>query len=231
MLLLTFVAFVLLSFELHPTLVQAFQSRKTADTTYRRHVFWAGGQYSYNATTNSTLLLNQQYVEELTPLSGVKHINPIVFIHGGAISGTQWLNKPDGDPGWASYFLKLGYLVYIIDIWSVGRSSAEQLPPLFPGSTVESAQLGFTAPELYNKYYQARFHTQWPGVRPPSSYPFHSTGKPLTKGSISRTARAATHPSTPSTAPSCRSTSAPSKRTQPAPPPARSSRSSPPPQS
>lgn len=79
----------------------------------------------------------------------------------------QWLNKPDGNRGWASYMLEKGYEVYIIDQWSVGRSSATNLSAtqqLILGGTAELAELAFTAPELHHKYYQAQFHTQWPGV-------------------------------------------------------------------
>lgn len=59
-----------------------------------------------------------------------------------------------------------GYEVYIVDQWSVGRSSKTNLDAaaLSPGSSVETAEIAFTAPERYNFYFQARFHTQWPGV-------------------------------------------------------------------
>ena len=32
-------------------------------------------------------MINDQYVEELTPAGGVKHPYPIVFFHGGGVSG------------------------------------------------------------------------------------------------------------------------------------------------
>ena len=76
----------------------------------------------------------------------------------------EWLNKPDGGAGWASYFLSQGYLIYIIDVWSVGRSVGDDIPPVAGGGTVELVQRAFTAPEIYHSYYQAQFHTQWPGV-------------------------------------------------------------------
>lgn len=76
----------------------------------------------------------------------------------------QWLNKPDGNKGWASYFLDQGYEVIIVDATTVGRSASRALPPILAGATTEGAQRGFTAPERSRDYYQARFHTQWPGV-------------------------------------------------------------------
>lgn len=81
----------------------------------------------------------------------------------------QWLNKPDGNRGWASYFLEKGYEVFIVDIWGTGRSNPSSLPPLFSTFSVELVELAFTAPEVYKKYYQAKLHTQWPGVGDSSS--------------------------------------------------------------
>lgn len=63
--------------------------------------------------------------------------------------------------------LNKGYEVYIVDQWSVGRSSATDLgaaQPLLLGGTVELVEVAFTAPQLYHNYFQAQFHTQWPGV-------------------------------------------------------------------
>lgn len=54
--------------------------------------------------------------------------------------------------------------MYIVDLWTVGRSSASDFPTEFIGATVENAEIAFTAPEIYKKYYQAQFHNQWPGV-------------------------------------------------------------------
>jgi pimeloyl-ACP methyl ester carboxylesterase len=77
------------------------------------------------------------------------------------------LNKPDDNPGWASYFLSQGYVVYILDQTSRGRS------PWLPSPINNSTTLGtvsaevieqrFTAPELHNTYPHAGLHTQWPG--------------------------------------------------------------------
>ena len=76
------------------------------------------------------------------------------------------MNKPDGNRGWASYLLQKGYEVYLVDQWGVGRSSKNDLDvaPSILGGGVRLAEVAFTAPERFNNYYQARFHTQWPGV-------------------------------------------------------------------
>lgn len=176
-------------------------SKRSSDAFYQRSIFYAGGEYTFSKTNNGTILVNQLYVEQLTPTYDQRQKYPVVFVHGGGVSGTQWLNKPDGNPGWASYMLNRGYEVYIIDQWSVGRSSPDDLSdaqPLLAGGTVELAEVAFTAPELYHNYYQAQFHTQWPGNGTrgdPAFDHFYSTFLPLSLNpvfeNISRTSTCA----------------------------------------
>jgi pimeloyl-ACP methyl ester carboxylesterase len=76
----------------------------------------------------------------------------------------NWLNTPDGREGWASYFLKQGYTIYLTDQAQRGRS------PWLPGDgqlslfPVETFEKQFTAPERFPSYPQAALHTQWPGT-------------------------------------------------------------------
>lgn len=60
----------------------------TSEAAHRRKVFYAGGQYVFNATLNGTILVKQMYAEQLTPVHGRTHPNPLVFVHGGGVSGT-----------------------------------------------------------------------------------------------------------------------------------------------
>jgi len=76
----------------------------------------------------------------------------------------NWLNTPDGREGWASYFLKQGYTIYLTDQAQRGRS--QWLPgdgqlSLFP---VETFEKQFTGPQNFPSYPQAALHTQWPGT-------------------------------------------------------------------
>ena len=139
-------------------------SDSKGDIPYHRNIRFVGGDYSTNG--NVTILNNNLYVEELLPLSGVKAAEPVVFFSGGFDAGTQWLTKPDGDAGWASWFLNRGHAVYLIDTYSVGRSSVSPSPLLTPVPPTEQAESSFTAPEKSTlaKYYQKKFHNQWPGV-------------------------------------------------------------------
>lgn len=61
---------------------------KTTEAFYQRNVFYAGGEYQYSITSKGTILVNQLYVEHLTPMGGKKQRYPIIFVHGGGVSGT-----------------------------------------------------------------------------------------------------------------------------------------------
>lgn len=136
----------------------------SVETTYSRDVFMVGGRWVPVSSGNITA--DQVYVEKLTPAGGVVHDKPLVFFHGGAVSGVQWLNTPDNRKGFASYFLDQGYLVYLVDHAGAGRSSQEYSAAytLWNSTTVESVAAGFTDPEASPTYPQATLHTQWPGT-------------------------------------------------------------------
>jgi pimeloyl-ACP methyl ester carboxylesterase len=88
-----------------------------------------------------------------------------VIIPGGAQTATNFTGTPDGREGWAQYFLRHGYAVYIIEQPGRGRSgyqSNSDGPQAAPD--LLSVESRFTAPEHYNLYPQAHLHTQWPGT-------------------------------------------------------------------
>ncbi|KAL1607265.1 hypothetical protein SLS59_002228 [Nothophoma quercina] len=133
---------------------------KSLQAHYERDVFYVDGRLLNPGTGNTTV--NQQYVGNLT----LQLVLPLVFFHGDAVSGTTWLNTPDGRKGLASYFLDQGYQVYLIDHTYVGRSS-EMITLdyiLWYTTTQEGVQTGFTAPEVLATYLQATLHTQWAGT-------------------------------------------------------------------
>lgn len=136
---------------------------RSAEAPHSRDFFYVGGRTMNSSTGNLTV--DQLYVEKLTP-SGVRlQANPLVFIHGGGIAGSTWLNTPDNREGWASYFLRRGYVVYLLDSNSIGRSAENDMSgfTMVAGTSNENVESGFTAVELYDYYPQAKLHTQWPG--------------------------------------------------------------------
>jgi pimeloyl-ACP methyl ester carboxylesterase len=67
-------------------------------------------KYPYNA-----------YCERIVP-DKIRHKNPIIMIHGVAHTGSCYKVTPDGRPGWAYFFAKKGFEVYVIDWPGIGRS-------------------------------------------------------------------------------------------------------------
>ncbi|KAH6696688.1 Alpha/Beta hydrolase protein [Leptodontidium sp. MPI-SDFR-AT-0119] len=133
------------------------------ETSHHRSYFYIGGEYVN--TSAGHILFGQMYVEKLTPVSGCTKPYPIIFIHGRAQTGTNWLNKPDGNPGWASHFLSSGYEVYLLDQTNTGRSGCNPSSEAQQASfTAEYIQQRFTAIENYPLWEQAKLHTQWPGT-------------------------------------------------------------------
>ena len=127
----------------------------------REGYLFAGGKYS--DAGGSKQMTGQIYAEYQIPLHRT-HRYPIVMIHGGAQTGTNFTGTPDGREGWAQFFLRHGYAVYVVDQAGRGRSSySSELygPQMMP--SLDSVQKRFTAIENYNLWPQAHFHTQWPG--------------------------------------------------------------------
>lgn len=59
------------------------------ESPYRRSYFYAGGGYvDVESCDGQRIFSGQMYVEQLTPINGVKHPWPIVFIQGGGQTGT-----------------------------------------------------------------------------------------------------------------------------------------------
>src|SRR5687768_3411526 len=99
-------------------------------------IFWAGGEI-VNRTQSGTqnagdlkdipynqqqVLVGQAYVEYFIPnkLRNGKSTLPVVMVPGGALIGVHFLTTPDGREGWAHYFLRRGFPVYIVDLPGAG---------------------------------------------------------------------------------------------------------------
>jgi pimeloyl-ACP methyl ester carboxylesterase len=130
----------------------------------RQGYLFAGGKYSND---NGTAMSGQLYAEFQIP---AKHTRPwpIVMIHGGGQTGTNFTGTPDGRDGWAQFFLRQGYAVYVVDQAGRGRAAyeADHYGPM-TRLDAENIERRFVAPERYNLWPQAHLHTQWPGKGAP----------------------------------------------------------------
>lgn len=138
------------------------QTKDPAPLSIQREGYlFAGGKYS---TVGGRQVLSGQLYAEFQIPSHRPHPYPVVMIHGGGQTGTNFTQTPDGREGWAQYFLRQGYAVYVVD--QVGRGKAAYQPDLYGPPTkldIESLEQRFTATERFNLWPQAHLHTQWPG--------------------------------------------------------------------
>lgn len=147
------------------------QSQNT-EAFAERTFLYVGGQYINTTIPGGTregqYMAGQIYVERLTP-PNVLHEHPLVFIHGSGQTATNWLNTPDGREGWASFFLRQGYVVYLTDQPERGRSIYIPGSGQLVVSSTTTVSSYFTAPGKVEPlpYPQAANHTQWPGTGQP----------------------------------------------------------------
>jgi pimeloyl-ACP methyl ester carboxylesterase len=79
------------------------------------------------------------------------------MMHGGGFQGTEWLDTPDGRPGWAQRIVEAGYAVLVVDRPGHGRSPLhiETVGPMGPAFSYEGGrQIYFPGDDP--------LHTQWP---------------------------------------------------------------------
>ncbi len=137
----------------------------------RHGFFYVGGKYVGElGDAKESTMGGAMYVEVMVPKQ-IRSPYPIVLLHGAGQTGVDWLQTPDGRPGWAYNFLDMGYVVYLQDFPTRGRS---QYVPGVDG-TPDRLNLNIrTAPNLEETFTasagrkadfpNAQKHTQWPGT-------------------------------------------------------------------
>jgi pimeloyl-ACP methyl ester carboxylesterase len=89
--------------------------------------FFIGGQMARSANPSNApgampgqIMVNQMYVQYRIPrqVSGPS----IIMVHGSGHTGVTYETTPDGREGWATYFTRKGFPVYVVDHSGRGRS-------------------------------------------------------------------------------------------------------------
>src|SRR2546422_10176281 len=136
----------------------------------RASYFFVGGKIDTSVEGSPTV--GQMYVEYMIPARRSRPY-PIVMVHGGSQTGTNFTGTPDGREGWAQYFVRRGYAVYVVDQVARGRSAhfSQSQGKVANGNLARTEQR-FVAPERFNLWPQAKLHTQWPGAGKPGDPAF-----------------------------------------------------------
>lgn len=72
------------------------------------------------------ITVNQMYVHFRIPF--IKTGVPVVMVHGSTHTGMTYETTPDGREGWATYFVRKGSPVYVVDHAGRGRSGFDPTP-------------------------------------------------------------------------------------------------------
>ena len=136
----------------------------------RQGFYYAGGKYVGELGDNKESTMGgAMYVEVMVPKQ-IRSPYPVVFLHGAGQTGVDWLITPDGRPGWAYNFLDMGYVVYLQDFPTRGRSQYVPGVDGTPGQlnlnirTANNLEEIFTAAAARGDFPQAKKHNQWPGT-------------------------------------------------------------------
>src|SRR3954462_14734789 len=115
----------------------------------------------YVEVDKQTVMIGQMYVQYQIPKNRTRPY-PVVMIHGGGQTASNFLSTPDGRRGWADDFVANGYAVYVVD--QAGRGRSGFVTEAY-GATRKPA-----AEEMMSRFSdtktlwpQAGLHTQWPG--------------------------------------------------------------------
>lgn len=128
--------------------------------------FYVGGQRVEHGGEH--YIEGAAYVECYVP-EVVRARWPVVLIHGGVQTGTNFVATPDGRRGWLHDFLRAGFPVYILEQPERGRSGhrmsggGEGTPPELLRYSQERIVERFTASGTRALWPQAVAQTQWPG--------------------------------------------------------------------
>ncbi len=120
--------------------------------TSRRGHLWVPGE---RVTADGKTFQRGPLFAEWEAPEHVTQPYPVVLVHGGTLQGTEWMDTPDGRPGWAQRFVEAGYAVFLVDRPGHGRSPyhPEIVGPTGPPFSYERAK---------EVYFNSPAQTQWP---------------------------------------------------------------------
>lgn len=131
------------------------------------------GSFPAGKVPNGKIAVDQMYVNYLIPEHATSK-TPIVLVPGGGLTGAEYESTPDGREGWASYFARNGYPVYVVDTPGRGRSG-------FDATTVVEAKEKKDPAVLPSDLFTATGEFAWSNFRfgPKFGTPFPDTQFPV----------------------------------------------------
>ncbi|CAM1504694.1 Fc.00g022850.m01.CDS01 [Cosmosporella sp. VM-42] len=134
--------------------------------------FYVGGNWPLDTTPKTAQhRVGQMYVEQWDP-PVTTQTNAIVLIHGDFHHGKVWGTKPDGKPGWASFFVNHGYQVFVVDLPPNGRSNflnpehfgIGEIGRVSQALSASFVERELTAQPAFRIHKRASKHKKWSGT-------------------------------------------------------------------
>jgi len=100
-----------------------------------REVTLAPGARPVRIDPNGTYRVDGMYVQFHHPAQRRGRV-PLLFWHGGGMTGVVWETTPDGREGWQTWFLRRGWSVYLSDAVERGRSGWAMFPDITPAEPI-----------------------------------------------------------------------------------------------
>lgn len=89
------------------------------------------GEPPRRSNPNGRYQVGQLYAQHFE-LARPVHQTPILFWHGGGMTGVTWEETPDGRPGWHDGFMRRGFHTCVSDAVERGRASWAPYPEITP---------------------------------------------------------------------------------------------------
>jgi len=118
--------------------VESLQGKPPIQATF------AAGGIPVTMDPNGEYMIGQMYAQYF--LAGDGQRPPVLFWHGGGLTGACWETTPDGRRGWVEDFLLDGWDVYLCDAVERGRSGYAPIPDIWP------APISQTAVDLFTRF-------------------------------------------------------------------------------
>src|SRR5499426_2404868 len=87
---------------------------------------YPGASLATGPAAAGSITVNQMYVHYRIP-AGPKGV-PLILVHGSNHTGMTYETTPDGREGWATWFVRQGHPVYVVDHSGRGRSGFNPTP-------------------------------------------------------------------------------------------------------
>lgn len=97
-----------------------------------REIQFSPGNPPVRVDPNGEFEIEQMYVQYVR-LAKPRARTPLLLVHGGGLCGVAYETKPEGQPGWQSWFLRAGHDVLVADAVERGRASWARSPEFFAG--------------------------------------------------------------------------------------------------